>query len=140
MAGVSVSRLIPVPVTEVWRVFADPRVRGGCPEVAEVEPLTPCTPGVLVPGQRWRETRTTAAGGAVTEELVVLAVEPERSCTVGLAGATGAALSYRFDPVPAGTVVTAGTYRDHWANRPRALGTLLTQAIVGGFAARTAEG
>ncbi len=107
MNGFSATRVIPAPVTEVWRVFADPQARGRFGDVELVEPLTTGTSGELVPGQRWRETRTTASGAAVTEELVVVAVDQWHSVTLALAGASASGqLTYRFDPVPGGTAVT----------------------------------
>jgi hypothetical protein len=128
----TVSRVLPVPVTEVWRVFADPRTRVGFGDVIDVDPLTVCPRGVVEPGQRWRETRRTTTGATVTEELAVVAVDEGRSCTVALADAGGSGeLTYQFRGVPAGTAVTIST------ERPRAG---LLGFFVGGLAARTAEG
>jgi uncharacterized protein YndB with AHSA1/START domain len=135
---VSVTRVIPAPLAEVWRVFADPAVRARFCGVCAIEPLTESAPGELSPGQRWRETRTTAAGATITEELVIVAVEPERSCTVALAGAAASGrLSYRFQPTRAGaaTAVTINTQKHRYGFANRLLGF-----FVGGFAARTAEG
>jgi uncharacterized protein YndB with AHSA1/START domain len=135
---VSVTRVIPAPLAEVWRVFADPAARSRFCDVCDVEALTDFTPGDLSPGTRWRETRTTATGDTITEELVILAVEPERSCTVALAGAIASGqLTYRFQPARDGaaTVVTINTQKHRYGFANRLLGF-----IVGGFAARTAEG
>jgi hypothetical protein len=123
MDGVSVTRVIPAPVAQVWRAFAEPKARGR---------------SELSVGQRWRETRTTAAGAVITEELVVVAVEPERACTLALVGSVGSGhLRYQFRPLPDrdATAVTVTTEHPKYGFANRLLGF-----FVGGFAARTAEG
>jgi uncharacterized protein YndB with AHSA1/START domain len=136
MDAISVIRVIPRPVAEVWRAFADPVARSGFRGVAEIEPLTDCWAGALHPGQRWRETRTTASGETITEELVVVAVDEERSCRIALAGASASGqLTYRFAPVASSTAVTLSTERQRYGFANRLLGF-----VLGGFAARTAEG
>ncbi len=145
MAGVvTVSRVIPAPVAEVWRVFTDlPARRRWLADVQSVEVLTPqpLTPAVLEPGVRWRETRGTHAGPPVTEELVVVAVDAGRSCTVALAGnPAGSRLTYTFEPVSVGhhrgsTEVCISAER-----HPRGFGNRLLSFFLAGFAARTAEG
>jgi uncharacterized protein YndB with AHSA1/START domain len=136
--GVSVTRVIPAPLAEVWRVFADPAARSRFCDACDVEALTDVVPGELREGTRWRETRTTASGDTITEELVIVAVDPERSCTVALAGAIASGqLTYRFQPSRDGsaTAVTINTQKHRYGFANRLLGF-----IVGGFAARTAEG
>jgi hypothetical protein len=140
MDGVMVTRVIPVETREVWRVFADPCARAAQRDIADVEPVTPCSPGELTPGQRWRETRTAASGAEITEELVVVRVDEGRSVTMALAGSAGSGqLTYSFRPTVAGgapaTVVTVSTQRHRYGFANRLLGF-----FVGGFAARTAEG
>src|SRR4029450_13637593 len=79
VSRVMVTRTVEAPVRMVWEVFTDLPGRGAW--LSDVDSVELLTPGWLGPGTRWRETRR-----AVTEELVVAASEPGRSCTITLAG------------------------------------------------------
>ena len=139
MSRVVASRVIDAPVGVVWEAFADLSHRA-CP-LSDVEGVELLTPGPLKARTRWRETRTAGSGAAVTEELVIISVDPGRSCTMALAGAVEAnQLTYLFAPIDVGahrggTAVTAVAER-----RPHGLANRLLGFLVGGFAARTAEG
>lgn len=105
MKQVELSRHVTAPTATVWALATDlagaPQVLGG---VDRVEVLTPGEFGV---GTRWRETRT-MFGRQATEEMVVTAVEHERSYTVQAAGSGAHYVStFTFTPTSsAGTVVT----------------------------------
>jgi uncharacterized protein YndB with AHSA1/START domain len=140
VSSVVVTRVISAPVERVWAVFTD--LRGRAPWLSEVEIVEVLTPGPLAVGSRWRETRTDRRGRPVTEELVVVAVDPHRSCTLALTGVEGSQLTYVFTSVDVGphrgaTAVTAIAEAEH---RPHGLKNRLVDFFVAGLAARTAEG
>src|SRR5262249_34115696 len=133
MDGVSVTRVIPVEMREVWRVFADPCSWVGQRDIADIEPVTPCLPGELTPGQRWRETGTAASGAPIAGELGVVGVDEGHSATMALAGSVGSGqLTYSFRPTISGgapaTAVTVSTQRHRYGFANRLLGF-----FVGGF-------
>jgi len=139
MSSVIVTRVVSAPASVVWETFADLRARASW--LSEVESVELLTPGPFALGTRWRETRRTGGGSSVTEELVITAVEPGRSCTMTLVGSgTANHLTYVFasidvGPHRGGTAVTAEAeaHTQGLANRFLAF-------VLGGFAARTAEG
>ncbi len=136
-----VTRVIAAPKGVVGRVFID---LAGRPrwlsEVDSVQVLS--TAGKQT---RWRETRRARSGRParpVVEELVLTVRERGRHCVVSLAHDAGSnELSFVFTPVEIGphrgaTTVTATVT----GVRPLSLADHLLSFVVGGFAARTAEG
>jgi len=139
MSRITATRIISAPVEVVWSTFAAP---GGL--VSDVDAL-------LEPGMRWRETRVDSAGTAVSEDLVVLAVEPLRSCTIGLADRDDTPrLTYLFTPIEVGahrgeTAVQAIMESDlppdgERRRARRGIASRVLLAMASGFAARTTEG
>ncbi|GGL02919.1 SRPBCC family protein [Mangrovihabitans endophyticus] len=139
MSTVAVTRLIEAPVVEVWRVFTDlPRRSEWLSTVSSVEMLTG---GRFGAGTVWRETRTMADGGRITEEFRVRECEvPERFVVTSPGIGADYRMTYTFVPVIEGrhrggtmvTVVQDGT--------PTAPAGRLLALVFGGLAARTVEG
>jgi hypothetical protein len=135
-----VTRVIAAPGNVVWRVFTDlvdrPRWLS---EVDSVELLS-----MAGEQTRWRETRRVRSGRSVrpvAEELVLTVRERGRHCVVSLAHGQSNELSYLFTPVQIGphrgaTTVTATVI----GTPPHGLADRLLNFVVGGLAARTAEG
>jgi uncharacterized protein YndB with AHSA1/START domain len=144
MSRVVVTREIPASASEVWEIFTDLGGRGSW--LSEVERVEIITDGPFGQGTRWRETRVDSRGQQVTEELVVTAMDPPKSCTIALAGSTAHNhLTYLFEPVEFahirvgprrnGTTVSAVV-----EGRPHGIANRLLGFFLGGFAARTVEG
>jgi uncharacterized protein YndB with AHSA1/START domain len=96
MSAIAVTRVIPAPLARVWQTFAnlDGR-RAWLPDVLDVQILAGGTD--FVPGTQWRETRAGGSGRLITEELVVVAVDPGRRAVIALAGEDDAGeLTYTF--------------------------------------------
>jgi uncharacterized protein YndB with AHSA1/START domain len=139
MSRVIVTRVVPAPADAVWNIFTD--LAGRASWLSEVDSVEVLTPGELRPDTRWRETRVDARGARVTEELVIIEVEPGHSLTMALAGSGESShLTYVFSPIDVGehrggTAVTAIV-----EIRPHGLTNVLLAFLLGGLAARTAEG
>ncbi|GAA2530335.1 SRPBCC family protein [Winogradskya humida] len=139
MSTVAVTRLIEAPVVTVWRVFTDlPRRREWLSTVTRVDMLTQ---GPFGRGTVWRETRTMADGGEVTEEFRVRECAiPERFVVASPGLGADYRMTYMFTPVIEGrhrggtmvTVVQDGS--------PTAPAGRLLALVFGGLAARTVEG
>ncbi|GAA2551182.1 hypothetical protein GCM10010435_21730 [Winogradskya consettensis] len=139
MSTVAVTRLIEAPVVTVWRVFTDlPRRREWLSTVTRVDMLTQ---GPFGRGTVWRETRTMADGGEVTEEFRVRECAiPERFVVASPGLGADYRMTYSFTPVIEGrhrggtmvTVVQDGS--------PTAPAGRLLALVFGGLAARTVEG
>lgn len=148
MARVAATRVIAAPVDVVWSVFAD--LAGGRSWMSEVDSVEPLGMAVetLSVGAAWRETRHDRAGRAVTEDLVVVDIDPGRSCSLALAGVTSSPrLTYVFTPVAVGshrgeTAVQVVVESEPAVDGPRTrrLANQILTFLVGAFAARTAEG
>jgi uncharacterized protein YndB with AHSA1/START domain len=139
MSTVTVTRLIDAPVADVWRVCTDLAGRGRwLSTVSRVEVLSP---GPFEAGATWRETRTMADGGQVTEEFVVQECTPGSQFVVRSPG-IGAdyRMTYTFAPV------TEGRHRGGTAvtvvqdGHPTAPAGRFLALILGGLAAEIAEG
>lgn len=130
-----VTRTVQAPAHAVWEVFTDlPGRRAWLSDVDGVELLTP---GPFGPGTRWRETRR----AVVTEELVVAATEPGRSCTITLAGADARnRLTYTFTSIELGTQRGGATVSVVYEGRPQGLTNRFLAFLLGGLDARTIEG
>jgi uncharacterized membrane protein len=133
-----VTRVVPVPVERAWSVFTDLPSRPSW--LSEVDSVEVLTSGPFGRGTTWRETRVTRDGETVTEDLVIIAHEPGRSCTMAMVGSEAGHLTYVFAPIDVGpdrgsTAVTAIA-----EGRPHGLADRLLSFVVGTFAARTAEG
>jgi hypothetical protein len=151
---VAATRAIAAPVDVVWAVFAGmANGRSWMSEVDKVEPLATAVEPLgmavepLAVGTAWRETRHDRDGRAVTEDLVVIAVDRGRCCTIGLAGAPRSPrLTYVFTPIAAGphrggTTVQVVVESEPAAGRRRQrIANQVLAFVVGAFAARTAEG
>ncbi|MGE5830246.1 MAG: SRPBCC family protein [Micromonosporaceae bacterium] len=134
MSRVMVTRTVEAPVHVVWEIFTDLSGRGAW--LSDVDSVELLTPGSFGPGTRWRETR-----GAVTEELVVAATEPGRSCTITLAGAEAShRLTYTFTPIEIGAQRGATTVSAIYEGRPHGLTSRFLAFFLGGLEARTVEG
>ncbi|BCJ53693.1 hypothetical protein Asp14428_51680 [Actinoplanes sp. NBRC 14428] len=139
MSTVAVTRLVEAPVVEVWRVFTDlRRRREWLSTVTHVEMLTD---GPFGAGTVWRETRTMADGGEITEEFRVReCAVPERFVVESPGIGADYRMTYTFVPVLEGrhrggtmvTVVQDGT--------PTAPAGRFLALVFGGLAARTVEG
>ncbi len=139
MSTVAVTRLVKAPVVEVWRVFTDlPRRSEWLSTVSRVEMLTR---GPFGAGTVWRETRTMADGGQITEEFRVReCAVPERFVVTSPGIGADYRMTYTFVPVIEGrhrggtmvTVVQDGS--------PTAPAGRLLALVFGGLAARTVEG
>jgi uncharacterized protein YndB with AHSA1/START domain len=139
MSTVAVTRLIEAPVASVWRVFTDlPGRRTWLSTVIRVEMRTA---GPFGAGTVWRETRTMADGGEITEEFRVKeCVIPERFVVTSPGIGADYRMAYTFVPVIEGrrrggtmvTVVQDGS--------PTAPAGRLLALVFGGLAARTVEG
>jgi uncharacterized protein YndB with AHSA1/START domain len=139
MSTVAVTRLIEAPVAAVWCVFTD--LAGRSRWLSSVTKVQLRTPGPFGAGTAWRETRTMADGGEITEDFVV------RDCAIGerfVVTSPGIGADYRmtysFVPViegrhRGGTMVTV--VQDGHPTAPT--GRFLA-LIFGGLAAETAEG
>jgi len=139
MSTVAVTRLIEAPVASVWYVFTD--LAGRSRWLSTVTRVELRTPGPFGAGTAWRETRTMADGGEITEEFLV------RDCAIGerfVVTSPGIGADYRmtysFVPViegrhRGGTMVTV--VQD---GRPTAPAGRFLALIFGGLAAETAEG
>ncbi|AGL21339.1 SRPBCC family protein [Actinoplanes sp. N902-109] len=139
MSTVAVTRLIEAPVVTVWRVFTDlPRRSEWLSTVTRVEMLTRDPFGA---GTVWRETRTMADGGEITEEFRVRqCAVPERFVVTSPGIGADYRMTYTFVPViegrhRGGTMVTV--VQDGHPTEPA--GRLLA-LVFGGLAARTVEG
>jgi uncharacterized protein YndB with AHSA1/START domain len=139
MSTVAVTRLIEAPVAEVWRVFTD--LSGRCVWLSTVTRVDVLTPGPFGAGTVWRETRTIADGGQVTEEFRVRECAiPERFVVASPGIGADYRMTYTFVPVIEGrhrggtmvTVVQDGT--------PTAPAGRFLALVFGGLAARTVEG
>lgn len=150
MSRVAATRVMPVPAEVAWGVFADLAGRGRwLSDVERIELLTLAGRPLQV-GTTWRETRTDRAGRSVTEELAVVAIDPGRSCTIGLAGGTPMPrMTYVFAPIAVGphrggtavqVIVETDSRQSAASQRSRRLADRLLAFVVGGFAAQTAEG
>jgi uncharacterized protein YndB with AHSA1/START domain len=137
-----VTQVIDAPVGLVWEVFTD--LAGRARWLSEVDGVEVLATAGLE-GARWRETRRVGTGrstGLVVEELMLTVVEPRRRCTVALAEDVATnELHYEFTPIELGahrgsTLVTVLVAE----NRPQGLADHLLAFVVGGFAARMAEG
>jgi hypothetical protein len=139
MSTVAVTRLIEAPVAAVWYVFTDLARRSRW--LSSVTKVELRTPGPFGAGTAWRETRTMADGGEITEDFVV------RDCAIGerfVVASPGIGADYRmtysFVPViegrhRGGTMVTV--VQD---GHPTAPAGRFLALIFGGLAAETAEG
>ncbi|MCM4077339.1 SRPBCC family protein [Paractinoplanes hotanensis] len=139
MSTVVVTRLIDAPVAAVWQVFTDlSRRREWLTAVTRVEVRSP---GPFGAGTVWRETRSMADGGEVTEEFRVRECEvPERFVVTSPGIGADYRMTYSFVPVMSGrhrggTMVTVKQDGSATAPAGRILGL-----IFGGLAAETAEG
>ncbi|MFI5932517.1 SRPBCC family protein [Actinoplanes sp. NPDC051494] len=139
MSTVAVTRLVEAPVVTVWNVFTDlPRRRDWLSTVTHVEMLTR---GPFRAGTVWRETRTMADGGEITEEFLVReCAVPERFIVTSPGIGADYRMSYTFTPViegrhRGGTMVTV--VQD---GNPTAPAGRLLALVFGGLAARTVEG
>lgn len=139
MSTVAVTRLVEAPVVEVWRVFTDLSRR--CEWLSTVTRVDLLTSGPFGAGTVWRETRTMADGGEITEEFRVLECAiPERFVVVSPGIGADYRMTYTFVPVIEGrhrggtmvTVVQDGT--------PTAVAGRFLAFVFGGLAARTVEG
>jgi uncharacterized protein YndB with AHSA1/START domain len=137
MSSATVTRVIAAPPARVWAVFTD--LSGRVEWLSEVDSVEVVGGSGLGVGTRWRETRVDAFGTAVSEELVITALDPGRSITIALVGAGDVShVRYQFtpaDPGRGGTTVTAIV-----EHHPSGLTNLLLAFFLGNFAARTAEG
>ncbi len=139
MSTVAVTRLVEAPVAEVWRVFTDLSRR--CEWLSTVTRVEVLTPGAFGAGTVWRETRTMADGGEITEEFRVRECAiPERFVVVSPGIGADYRMTYTFVPViegrhRGGTMVTV--VQD--GNPTAAAGRFLA-FVFGGLAARTVEG
>ena len=136
-----VTQVIDAPVGVVWEVFTD--LAGRVRWLSEVDGVTvlAATAGRI----RWREIRRVRTGrsiSTVVDDLVLTVVEPGRRCTVALVDdASTNQLCYDFTAIELGphrgsTLVTAHVAE----NKPHGLADRVLAFVVGGFAARTAEG
>lgn len=139
MSTVVVTRLIDAPVAAVWQVFTDlSRRREWLTAVTRVEVRSH---GPFGAGTVWRETRSMADGGEVTEEFRVRECEvPERFVVTSPGIGADYRMTYSFVPVISGrhrggTMVTVKQDGSATAPAGRILGL-----IFGGLAAETAEG
>jgi uncharacterized protein YndB with AHSA1/START domain len=138
MSTVTVTRVLPAPSEAVWTVFTDLAARPSW--LSEVESVELLTTGPVGPDTRWRETRVDATGAAVTEELVLTAVDPGRSVEMTISGGGDANLTYVFSPVEVGEHRGATSVTATAEGGPHGLVNLLVVFFLGEFAARTAEG
>jgi hypothetical protein len=139
MSTVAVTRLIGAPVAAVWYVFTElPSRRAWLSTVTHVEMLTD---GPFGAGTVWRETRSMADGGEITEEFRVReCVVPQRFVVESPGIGADYRMTYSFVPVTEGrhrggtmvTVIQDGT--------PTAPAGRLLALVFGGLAARTVEG
>ena len=139
MSTVAVTRLVEAPVVQVWRVFTDLSRR--CEWLSTVTRVDLLTTGPFGAGTVWRETRTMADGGEITEEFRVRECAiPERFVVVSPGIGADYRMTYTFVPVIEGrhrggtmvTVVQDGT--------PTAAAGRFLAFVFGGLAARTVEG
>jgi uncharacterized protein YndB with AHSA1/START domain len=137
----AVTQVVDAPVSVVWEAFTDLPLREQWLSEVDAVVVLAATAG----GARWRETRrvrTSRSVSTVVEDLVLTVVEPGRRCTVALADdACTNELCYEFTPVELGprrgaTLVCAHVVK----NRPHGFADRMLAFVVGGFAARTAEG
>jgi uncharacterized protein YndB with AHSA1/START domain len=139
MSTVEVTRLVEAPVASVWRVFTD--LPGRCGWLSTVTAVELLTSGPFRAGTVWRETRTMADGGEITEEFhVEECVIPERFSVASPGIGAEYRMRYTFVPIIEGrhrggtmvTVVQDGT--------PTAPAGRFLALVFGGLAARTVEG
>ncbi len=139
MSTVAVSRLIEAPIDAVWRVFTE--LAGRCEWLSTVTRVEILTDGEFRAGTVWRETRTMADGGEITEEFRVReCVVPEKFVVESPGIGADYRMTYTFVPVTEGrhaggtmvTVVQDGT--------PTAPAGRFLAFVFGGLAARTVEG
>ncbi|RSM63772.1 polyketide cyclase [Actinoplanes sp. ATCC 53533] len=139
MSTVAVTRLVEAPVAAVWQVFTDLPSR--CDRLSTVIAVELLTRGPFGAGTVWRETRTMADGGEITEEFRVdECVIPERFVVTSPGIGAEYRMTYTFVPVIEGrhrggtmvTVVQDGT--------PTAPAGRFLALVFGGLAARTVEG
>jgi hypothetical protein len=139
MSTVAVTRLVEAPIADVWRVFTD--LSGRCARLSTVIAVEMLTRGPFGTGTQWRETRTMADGGEITEEFRVdECVVPERFVVTSPGIGAQYRMTYTFVPILEGrhrggtmvTVVQDGT--------PTAPAGRFLALVFGGLAARTVEG
>ncbi|MFI7542944.1 SRPBCC domain-containing protein [Actinoplanes sp. NPDC049599] len=139
MSTVAVTRLVEAPVSAVWRAFTDLPSR--CDRLSTVVAVELLTRGSFGAGTVWRETRTMADGGEITEEFRVHeCVAGERFVVTSPGIGAEYRMTYTFVPVIEGrhrggtmvTVVQDGT--------PTAPAGRFLALVFGGLAARTVEG
>jgi uncharacterized protein YndB with AHSA1/START domain len=139
MATVTVTRTIDAEPARVWAQLTDlPSRASWLSTVAHVEILGA---GPFGAGTAWRESHTMADGTRVTEEFVVSRADPPHSFAVRSPG-IGAdyRMTYTLVPVEVGrhrggTMVTV-----EQEGHPRGAAGRVLEVVLGGLAARTAEG
>jgi uncharacterized protein YndB with AHSA1/START domain len=139
MSTVAVTRFVAAPVDDVWRVFTNLSCR--CDWLSTVTRVEMLSEGPFGTGTAWRETRTAADGGEVSEEFRVReCVAPSRFVVDSPGIGAEYRMTYTFVPVTEGrhrggtmvTVVQDGT--------PTAPAGRFLSMVFGGMAARTVEG
>ena len=139
MSTVTVARVIDAPVAAVWQVFTDLAGRARwLSTVSRVEVLSAAPFGA---GTIWRETRTMADDGPVTEEFVVEECTPGSQFVVRSPG-IGAdyRMTYTFAPVTDGRHRGGTTVTVVQDGHPTAKAGRFLALILGGLAAEIAEG
>jgi uncharacterized protein YndB with AHSA1/START domain len=131
---IEVSRSVPAPVDQVWRVFTDLPARAGL--MSTVDSVEMITGGFGV-GTTWRETRT-LRDVPVTEEWRVVSLSPPYRCVISSHGeGEDYQMEYEFTPRAGGTRI-----RVHFQATPQhpGLAERVLAFFVGGIAAFVAEG
>src|SRR5512139_53395 len=139
MSTVTVTRTIDAEPTHVWALVTELAGRlSWSSSIKDVEVLSPSPFGT---GTAWRETRTMADGTRVTEEFEVSECRPPAWFVVRSPG-SGAdyRTTYRLTPVEVGRHRGGTTITVEQEGRPIGAASRVLELVLGGLAARTAEG
>ncbi|GAA2519356.1 SRPBCC family protein [Pilimelia columellifera] len=139
MSTTVVTQFVAAPADRVWGLLVDLGSRSAW--LSTVDAVELVTPPPFAAGAIWRETHRMPEGDPVAEEFHVESCEPGRRFVVT---SPGRGADYRT--TYAVTPVTAGRHRGgtlvavEQEGHPRSRGGRVLEVVLGGLAARTAEG
>jgi hypothetical protein len=139
MSTVAVTQVIDAPLAHVWAVVTD------LPErvywMSTIDDVDVVTDGPFGTGTVWRETRTMADGARVTEEFHVReCVEPYRFEVRSPGSGADYRMTYTLSPVDAGRHRGGTEVTIEQEGHARGPTGRVLEVVLGGLAARTAEG
>lgn len=139
MSTVTVTRVIDAAPGRVWALLTD--LAGRARWMSSVEQVEVVTAGPFGAGTVWRETHTMADGVRVTEEFQVAECSAAHRMVVSSPG-SGASyrMVYRLAPIDVGRHRGGTTVTIEQEGHPSGPAGRMLELVLGGLAARTAEG